>query len=295
MIFFAISDREKELVHALSTRLEGEKGELELRSFPDGESYVRLLSELEGRTVIFVSTLAAPDPKFLSLYFSSRTAKDLGAERVLLLAPYLPYMRQDKAFRSGEAVSSAYFAELLSDAFDGLITVEPHLHRWHSLSELYTLPYEVVRASEAMASWIRENVEEPVLVGPDDESEQWVSEVAQRVDAPYVVWGKERSGDRDVKVKRSRTEELKGRCPVLVDDIISTAHTMIQTVRHLREAGVEDAVCMGVHPLFVGTAYEELRATGARIVTCNTIEHPSNAIDLTPYSVEGVKKWMEKV
>ena len=76
-------------------------------------------------------------------------------------------------------------------------------------------------------------------------------------------------------------EVLQSHTPVLVDDIISTAHTMIETVQHLRVAGMAPPVCIGVHPVFAGTAYDDLVAAGAaEVISCNTIQHPSNRIDV---------------
>lgn len=93
---------------------------------------------------------------------------------------------------------------------------------------------------------------------------------------------KRRSGDREVEVSVPAAARWRDHTPVLVDDIISTAHTMIATVGHLRAAGLRAPVCVGVHAVFAAGAYEALLASGAdRVVTCNTVPHPTNAITLT--------------
>src|SRR3569832_2014110 len=99
-------------------------------------------------------------------------------------------MRQDVRFHPGEAVRSRTFARLLSSSFDGLVTVDPHLHRWHSLSQLYPIASRVVPAAPAIAEWIRANVADPIVVGPDAESAQWVAEVARLVGVPHLVMEK---------------------------------------------------------------------------------------------------------
>ena len=228
-----------------------------------------------------MATLHQPDEKLLPLYFLSQTAKSLGAKCTCLVAPYLAYMRQDKVFKPGEGVTSDYFGKLISGFADSLITVDPHLHRRSSLSEVYNIPSEVVHAANAISRWVKENVENPVLVGPDSESEQWVSEVATAAGAPFIVLEKTRHGDRDVDVSVPQVEEFKRHTPVLVDDIISTARTMIETVGHLKNAGMKAPVCIGVHAVFAGSAYQDLINAGAEVVTCNTIPHESNKIDLS--------------
>jgi ribose-phosphate pyrophosphokinase len=256
-------------------------GSLNVHHFPDGESYVRIEAPVEQRSVILVASLDRPDSKILPLAFAARTVIELGATSIGLVAPYLAYMRQDKRFQSGEAITSNHFATLLSSCFNWLVTVDPHLHRHNSLEELYSIPTRVVHAAPLIAAWIRENINWPVLIGPDEESLQWVSAVADACDAPYTVLKKVRHGDRNVEISLPDVEKWRSHTPVLVDDIISTARTMIETVGHLAHLQLPSPVCVGVHAVFAGEAFNDLSATGARIVTANTIPHPTNEIDVT--------------
>lgn len=266
----------------LAALLEAEHAVPEIHYFPDGETYVRINADVKARDIIIVCSLDRPDAKFLPLIFLAETAKDLKARTVGLICPYLAYMRQDKRFKPGEGITSAYFAKALSRHFDWLVTVDPHLHRRKSLSEIYMIPAAAVHAGAAIAAWVRDNVPAPLIVGPDSESAQWVAAVARGANAPYIVAEKQRHGDHDVEVSVPDISPWRDRTPVMVDDIISTAHTLIETVRALQTAGASDIVAAGVHGLFAATAYDELSAAGAvKIVTCNTIAHPSNAIDVT--------------
>jgi ribose-phosphate pyrophosphokinase len=181
---------------------------------------------------------------------------------------------------------------MLSASFDFLVTVDPHLHRWHSLNQIYTLHSKVVPAAPAIARWLREAVPAPLLVGPDEESAQWVAEVARLAGAPHLVMAKTRRGDRDVSVVMRPPGDAAGRTPVLVDDIISTGHTLMAAAGALHEAGLQPPVCVGVHALFDEAAHQRMLAAGiARVVTCDTIGHPTNAIalgaDLAP-AVQGL-------
>lgn len=280
-LLFALPGNEA-FAGALARHLGADKGALEVRRFPDGESYVRLDTDVAGREVVFVCGLHEPDPQFLPLVFAARVAKDLGAARVGLVAPYLAYMRQDIRFKPGEAITSVYFAGLLSQCFAWLVTVDPHLHRWKSLDEIYSIESRVVPAAPAVGEWIRRNVPNPVLIGPDSESSQWVTAIAGLAGAPFVVLDKTRRGDRDVTIAVNDDTALLQRTPVLVDDIISTAHTMIAVVRQLRERGLPAPVCIGVHGVFAPDAHRELSVAGAAsIVTTNTIPHETSRIDLS--------------
>lgn len=281
------------LARKLAELLDGELGRLEFRRFPDGESYVRYHSDIAGRPVILVCSLNRPDEKTNALIFAAGAAKELGADGIGLVAPYLAYMRQDKRFHPGEAVTSTYFAAMINAWFDWMVTVDPHLHRRESLSEIYSIPTQALQAAPAVADWIRKQVDKPVLVGPDSESEQWVGAVATLADAPYLVLEKTRHGDRDVEVTVPQVEDWRDHRPVLVDDIISTARTMIETVSHLKHARMPVPVCIGVHAVFAGEAYQDLQIAGAgQIVTCNTISHASNGIDLSPVLAEGIRSFL---
>ncbi|MBI3702502.1 MAG: ribose-phosphate pyrophosphokinase [Rhizobiales bacterium] len=255
-------------------------GQLELRAFPDGESYLRFDTDLTRRTLAIVCSLDRPNDKILPLLFAAATARELGAAKVGLVAPYLAYMRQDRRFKPGEAVTSREVAQLLSNAFDWLVTVDPHLHRYGSLSEIYSIPTRVVHAASLMADWIKTNVANALIIGPDSESEQWVSTVAKDAGAPYTVLEKVRRGDREVEISIRNLGDVGERTPVLVDDIISTGRTMLETVRLLKARGDAAPVCVAVHGLFAADAYEMLIKAGARVVTCNTVRHTSNAIDV---------------
>jgi len=278
-----------DIAQALADDCECELGQMEISQFPDGETHVRIDSNPEGKDVICVCSLARPDPKIMLLLFVLDTARDLGATSVGLVAPYLAYMRQDKRFHSGDSVTAHYFSRILDSHIDWLVTIDPHLHRIRALSEIYAHPAHALHATGLIAEWIADNIERPFLIGPDSESSQWVKSVAAGMDAPFTVLTKERLGDRKVRVSLPHPTSLKGHAPVIVDDIISTAQTMIETTKHLLQAGLPAPVCIGVHAIFAGDAVAQLMAAGAaRIVTCNTIPHETNEIDVSPLLIDHI-------
>jgi ribose-phosphate pyrophosphokinase len=274
----------------VAQKLGAARVELESRRFPDGEIYLRVAADVQGCDVAVVAQLRAPDPQLPALLFAADALRELGAASVGLVAPYLPYMRQDMRFRAGEAVTSLSFAKLVSAAFSWLVTVDPHLHRHASLDAIYAIPNVVVPSAPAIAAWVQTQVKKPYLLGPDAESEQWVSEVARLAGCPHGMFRKHRHGDRDVDVAAPDLQALQGHTPVLVDDIISSAHTMAEAAHSLRERGFDAPVCIGVHAVFAGDAADVLQASGCgRVVTCNTLPHPSNAIDVTAALAEAVR------
>ena len=114
----------EQLAAGLAAKLQAEVGRMTVRRFPDGESYVRIETPVDGRNVVLACGLHNPDSKISALLFAASTARELGAARVGLVAPYLAYMRQDKRFNEGESITSVHFAKLISRYVDWLVTVE---------------------------------------------------------------------------------------------------------------------------------------------------------------------------
>jgi len=269
------------VAETVAGHLDCDCGRVQEHLFPDGETLVRVNPDTVTDTVAIVAGLDRPNPRMIPLLFLAELLRQCGAAHLLLIAPYLPYMRQDRQFNPGEGISAFYFARLLSHYFDALVTVDPHLHRVHSLDELYSIPARAVAAAPSVADWIRNNVEQPLLIGPDSESAQWVEDLARRTDCPFTVLEKIRRGDRRVEVSIPDVERWSRHTPVLYDDMISTGRTMAETVGHLRQAGLRAPVCIAVHGVFADAADRILLEAGAdRVVTTNTIPHATNAVDL---------------
>ncbi|MXN67280.1 ribose-phosphate diphosphokinase [Stappia sp. GBMRC 2046] len=278
------------LTSSLASAIGAQVGSIELRRFPDEETYLRYESSPKNRDVVLLCSMDRPDARFLPLLFAADTAKELGATSVGLVSPYLPYMRQDRRFHPGEAVTSACFARAIGRNVDWLVTVDPHLHRRKDLSEIFEIPACAVHIGPAIAAWLRESVSRPVLIGPDAESEQWVSAVAREASAPYLIMEKRRYGDRDVEVTGPDFKKWKDHTPVLLDDIVSTGQTMVETIGQLARSGMREPVCIAIHGVFAADAYRRLLEAGAsRIVTSNTIPQESNAIDVTDFLASAIE------
>ena len=269
------------IAEAMARPLDARVGRVDWRRFPDGESLVAIDDALSGGDVAIVASLNHPDELSIALRFAAATAREFGARSVGLVAPYLAYMRQDTRFHAGEAVSAPLYARFLEESFDWLVTVDPHLHRNPELSALYRIPAARVSAAPVVAQWIRTSVPDAMLIGPDSESGQWVSDIARQVGLPWQVLQKQRHGDRDVQVSLPDAELARGRTPVIVDDIVSTGHTVIETLGHLRRLGLPAAVCVAIHAVFAEDAYDQLlKAGAARVVSTDSIPHASNAMSV---------------
>jgi len=279
----------QQLTGVLASKLNMQVGDIEMRDFPDGESYIRINSNVQNKIVILICNLVHPNNKILPLMFIAKTLKELGAKKICLITPYLPYMRQDKRFKSGEAITSILFASLISNWVNFLITIDPHLHRITNLSDIYSIDsISVLHSTKLIAEWICNNVDSPFIIGPDEESRQWVDEVAKLVSAPYAIIEKTRYGDREVSISMPDIRE-KDKTPILLDDIISTGTSMLVVTQQLLTQGFNSPVCICVHALFDEKTVNNLLNAGVqKIVTCNTIHNTFGQIDIAYLIVEEI-------
>lgn len=264
-----------------------ERGEVILHQFPDEENSITINATVSNKDVLLLADLEKPNQKILTLLFFAELAKELGANSITLIAPYLAYMRQDKRNSINEGLSSKYFAQLISRYFDRLITIEPHLHKFKTLEEIFLIPSIALHATKQVASWIKLHGDNVLIIGPDAGAKEWASDIAQKIQAPYIVLEKIRKGDRDVTIKLPPMDQYKDYVPVLVDDLISTGKTMIEAIKELNIIQMKPPLCIAVHGVFADNAYQELLSTHvSKVVTCNTIKHESNDIDISELIVE---------
>lgn len=254
--------------------------EVVIHTFPDGETSIRLPERMPSH-VVFCRSLDHPNEKLVELLLAAAGAKQQGVEILTLVAPYLCYMRQDKAFQPGDVISQRIIGKLLADYFDELLTVDAHLHRVHRLSDAVPAKDAInLNATEPMARFLAEHLESPILVGPDEESEQWVSAIAAHEQFDYSVARKQRFGDREVLVTLP-PGHYGERNIVLVDDVVSTGCTLEAVASKLVVYGPASISALVTHPLFAGGALERLRAAGiSNVWSCDTIVHDTNAVFL---------------
>ena len=261
--------------------------------FPDGESKVTLPPDLPD-TLIVCRSLHRPNEKLLELILAAETARNLGVKRLLLVAPYLCYMRQDIAFTPGEAVSQKIIGGLLAHYFDDVITVDPHLHRIDTLKEAVPAAHALsLKATEPMAQFLRQNFADPVIVGPDEESRQWVSAVAAAYDWEFYIAEKQRFDDHQVEVSLQELV-LDGRDLVIIDDIASTGGTLVQAARRLRMFNPASLSVIVTHGFFIGNAIAELKKAGVHnIWSSDAIPHPSNVFSVIAMAARAVETLLE--
>ena len=278
-IVHAIADSAR-FARRLARSLGAPLARVKTHPFPDGETLVEV-THRAGAEAIVVQSFNDPDRKLMPALLTADALRRAGARRVTLVAPYLAYMRQDRIFRPGEPISQRVFGQCLGRAFDRVLTVQAHLHRIRRLGDVMAGRGRSLSAAPAIAQWLERRGGGAIAVGPDEESEPWIRAVARAAGLRWVVGTKQRLGDRRVRVRFG--ELPRGARAVVIDDIASSGATIAAAVRALRERGVRTVDAAVVHAIFAPGAIDLIRRAGARtVVSCDTVEHPSNRIECAP-------------
>ena len=261
-----------------------------LHTFPDRETLVRI--EQGADNAILFRPLHHPNAKIFEVIQAASAVRDLAAGRITLVAPYLPYMRQDKVFRKGEALSQKIFAGVISPWIDRLITVEPHLHRSHTMESIFPgLKGSALSGAVPLAAYFKgQGIEKNTLViGPDEEAFHIARPFAESLGLDWITALKKRHGDRDIKVTLEGAA-LTGRPVLIIDDVISTGMTVIGCARAALEAGAASVSAAAVHTLYDEQAAKAFKAAGiAPVISTDSIPHRSNAVVLAPYLAEALR------
>lgn len=275
-------DDETALAQELASALAWPLAFVERHAFPDGETRLRLPPVLPAHLVL-LRGLQQPNAKLAELMLAVAGARELGAQHITLVSPYLAYMRQDLAFTAGEVVSQRHLGQFLAVLFDSVITVDPHLHRVATMNDVVPGRRGVaLSAAELLGAFVAQKVPGALLMAPDEEAGQWAHRAASAHGLDVAVCHKERRGDHDVTVQLHGAA-VRGRAVVLIDDVASTGRTLAMAARAALAAGAATVDVAVTHALFVGDALAEVQRAGVRHVwSSNCVPHASNVVSVVP-------------
>jgi ribose-phosphate pyrophosphokinase len=266
----------------LASRLGVPLHEIAVHQFPDGE--LRVTVGPVAATTILYAPLDRPNDKLIALLFAAEALRRNGARRLVLVAPYLCYMRQDAAFHAGEAISQRVIGPLLAGIVNRIVTVDAHLHRSASINAVFPgIESDNLSAMPAIAAALRTKGLDlqTIVVGPDSESSPWVSDLANRVGVAHAVARKERRSDWSVSIRFDDPQQFAGRPVLIADDIVSSGGTLIACAKALASAGATRIDAVVTHALFPDALVAEFAHAGIRSVrSTDSVLHPTNAIHL---------------
>jgi ribose-phosphate pyrophosphokinase len=266
----------------LAARLGLPLREIALHRFPDGE--IRVTVGHAASTTIIYAPLDQPNDKLIALLFAAEALRRAGATRLVLVAPYLCYMRQDAAFGEGESISQRAVGRLIAGMVDRVITVDAHLHRTPDIGTVFPgIEAENLSAMPAIARALRSTGIDPatIVAGPDAEARPWVSDLASQLGLARMVAQKIRRDDRSVEISFAGSAPIAGRPVLLVDDIVSSGGTLMTCAKVLAAAGATAVDAVMTHALFPPDMAAAFAKAGIRSIrSTSSVPHPTNAIPL---------------
>lgn len=279
----------KHIARKVANALKAEYTEIFVEDFPDSEFHLALKKSPKDKTVvIFNSICKDPDEKLIETLLAGGIAKDYKAKKIILVATYFPYLRQDTHFFKYDSLSSKHILELFTN-FDRIITIDPHLHRVKKMKD-FSKKAENISAKLLIAEYIRKRFKNDfTLLGPDEESSQWNEPIAKMLGQNVVVLKKTRFSSTKISVRKEGNEKFKNNV-ILVDDIISTGKTLAGALQLAKQQGAKNLFCIGIHGMLVKNA-ENLIKKHAELITTNTIPNKYSKIDVSPIIIDVLKKY----
>ncbi|MBD3388084.1 MAG: ribose-phosphate diphosphokinase [Candidatus Altiarchaeales archaeon] len=279
--------RSSGIAWSVAKALKSEVGKSEVKTFPDGEKYVKLLSKAEGRECAVVQSVRSNDD-FMELLLMLDALRDMGAVQVHAIMPYMAYMRQDKRFTEGEALSAKTLLKVLDEFADSLTMINCHF-----LSEGGESFYKHVRfmnldAVPLLVKYFRSKVKNPIVVAPDKGSMGYAKAAAEILDCDFNHLSKKRISGSEVVIK-SKDLDVKGKDVIILDDIISTGGTIVESVKVIRGWKPASINVGCVHGLFL-KGIESFTGVVDRLVSTDTLDNPVAKVNVADLIAEDLKR-----
>lgn len=282
----------KELGEQIAKLLGIEAVPVFFKTFPDGESYVRLEKALEGETAVIVQTTSPPqDSRIVQLALIADAARRNNAEKVVAVVPYLAYARQDKTFLQGEAISIEAIAKMLKAAgVDDLITVNIHAK---TVLEKFPFPAKSLSAISLLAEHFRQRgFEEAFALAPDKGAMGIAEEAAKVLGGECGYLEKHRDRYTGLVSVEKKEFNVKNKTVIIFDDIISTGGTIVAAAKVLHDLGTAEVYAACVHPLLVGDAEKRIREAGVKeIVGTDSVPSQVSKVSLASLIAKALKEF----
>jgi ribose-phosphate pyrophosphokinase len=269
-----------ELGAKIAGRLDVDVGEVDLRTFSNGEVYCRYEESIRGADVFIVQSTAGNEAHGMTandalaeLLMMIDAAQGASAHRIIAVMPWYGYARQDKKSAPREPISSRVVAKCLEGVgVDRVLTMDLHAGQ---IQGFFHVPVDHMTAMPMLTQWFIDQAftEELVIVSPDAGRVKMARNFARKVGCHWAVMEKERPAQQVAEIGYV-VGEVHGKTAVLVDDMIDTAGTLGAAARTVLEEGAARVIAAATHGVFSGPAYERLAYEESgieRIVVTDTI------------------------
>ena len=257
-----------ELAEKIADKLNVSLGEVELKTFANGETYVRYDDSIRGSDAFIIQSGSPPvNDHLLELLIMVQAAKLASAKRITAVVPWYPYSRQDKKSRPREPITARLVADFLEAAgVDRVLTMDLHAGQ---IQGFFNVPVDHMTALPLFATYFRDKGlfgENVVAVSPDPGRAKMARRFGQMLEADLAIMNKARP-EHDTAEVSEVIGNVDGKVAIMSDDIIVTGGTLIAGAKALKEAGATEVYACATHGLFPGNAFEKIAASALSEVT----------------------------
>jgi ribose-phosphate pyrophosphokinase len=245
-------------------------GEAEVGRFSDGEISVRINENIRGCDIFVVQPTGAPADNLMELLVMVDAARRASANRVTAVIPYFGYARQDRKDQPRVPISAKLVANLLTVAgTDRVLTMDLHSSQ---IQGFFDIPFDHLFAAPVLIDYFRhKSIPDLTVVAPDVGSIKMARAYAKRLDASLALVDKRRTRADDAEVMNV-IGEVEGRNVIIFDDVISTAKTVANAARALRNKGAREIYVGATHAVLSGEAPRYLQEAPVReVVVTDTL------------------------
>lgn len=251
-----------ELAERIADKLGVTLGEVELKTFANGETYVRYDDSIRGSDAFIIQSGNPPvNDHLVELLIMIQAAKLASAKRITAVVPWYPYSRQDKKSRPREPITARLVADFLEAAgVDRVLTMDLHAGQ---IQGFFNVPVDHMTALPLFATYYRDKGlygDKVVAVSPDPGRAKMARRFGQMLEADLAIMNKVRP-EHDTAEVTEVIGKVRGKVAILSDDMIVTGGTLIAGADALKEAGATEVYACATHGLFPGNSFEKIAAS----------------------------------
>jgi ribose-phosphate pyrophosphokinase len=256
-------------------------GQCEIKTFSDGEIWVKYSDNIRGSDVFIVQSTNPPAENLMELLIMIDAAKRASASKVAAVIPYFGYARQDRKDQPRVSITAKLIANLITGAgADRVITMDLHAPQ---IQGFFDIPVDHLYSSAVLVKYFKKKkVNNLAVASPDVGGIKMARAYAKRLEADLILIDKRRPRQNEAEIMNI-IGEVEGKNILIVDDLIDTAGTMCNAVNALKEHGANEIYAACTHPVLSGRAVERINGSKLnRILVTDTIplKVPSQKIEI---------------
>jgi len=270
----------------VSKSIGAQLGKNEVKTFPDGELHVKILSEVKNQDCVLIQSLRSSDNVMELLLFLDALT-DQGAREVVAVTPYMAYSRQDRVFTKGEALSAKTLLRMVDELSSRIITINTHFMRGYGEGSFHKIRFTNLDALPLLVNYMKVRMKNPMVIAPDAGGLGMAKHAAELLECEFDHIKKKRLSGEEVSIE-TKTLDVKNKDVLVVDDIIATGDTILKVSEFVSDWRPKSLSVGCIHPLFT-RGIDMFKGKLDRLVATNTLESQVSKVNVGPLIAKELK------